>query len=41
MPDIIFNTVVSLWDGRYLLFWSRSGEMVIMNFDGVYPRDGL
>jgi WD40 repeat protein len=25
-------------DGRFLLFWSRSGEMMIMDFDSVYPR---
>ena len=26
------------WDGRYLLVWSRSGEVVIMDFDCVCPR---
>ena len=28
------------WDGRYLLVWSRSGEVVIMDFDCVCPRQG-
>lgn len=26
------------WDGRYLLVWSRSGEVVIMDFDPVFPQ---
>ena len=26
------------WDGRYLRVWSRSGEVVIMDFDPVFPR---
>lgn len=26
------------WDGRYLLLWSRSGEVVIIDFDCVCPR---
>lgn len=25
------------WDGRYLLVWSRSGDMVIIDFASVYP----
>ena len=26
------------WDGRYLLVWSRSGEVVIMDFQSVTPQ---
>jgi WD40 repeat protein len=26
------------WNGRYLLVWSPSGEMVVMDFDCVFPR---
>ena len=25
------------WDGRYLLLWSRSGEVMIIEFNSVYP----
>ena len=34
----VHYTVVTEWDGRYLLIWSPSGEMMILDFDPVCPR---
>ena len=39
IPERYVNTGMKRqWDGRYLIFWSPSGEVVIMDFDSVCPR---
>ena len=39
IPERYINTDMKRqWDGRYLVFWSPSGEVVIMDFNRVCPR---
>ena len=39
LPDRYIKSDTEIaWDGRYLLVWSRSGDVVIMDFDSVCPR---